>query len=417
MPLHRPSLGVIFLTIVIDLLGFGLVMPFLALQGREAFGLSAANATLLGTCYSAMQFFFMPLWGSLSDRIGRRPVMLTSIFFSSVTMAGLGFALGFAESSLWLFAARAASGMATANIGTASAYIADITTPEERVKGMGLIGMAFGIGFVVGPGVGGLLAAIEINGRQGPVACFAAAGLSLVNLLWALYALPESLPPERRSTGDAPARRMPWRFDALARTLRTPGISRAALANFLIILAFSGLEITYALYVTDLFALTQKQVGLMFVFMGFLGAAIQGGFMRRASGRYRETSLAFTGLALQALGFLGFLAAPQLGLWALFVTSGLVAVGNGFTQPSLSAYISRLSSPARQGEALSSNHSLASLGRVFGPLMAGQLYNISPLIPFLGGAMANALAWLLALRMRRLQPSVTQPPPGTEAIR
>jgi MFS family permease len=187
--------------------------------------------------------------------------------------------------------------------------------------------------------------------------------------------------------------------------LRTPGIRWAALTNFFIILAFSGLEITYALYAADTFALTQKQVGLMFVFMGFLGAGVQGGFMRRASGRYRETSLAYTGLSLLSLGFLGFALAPALGLWSLFMISGLIAIGNGFTQPSISAYISRLADPARQGEALSSNQSLSSLGRVFGPLIAGQLYTLSSVFPFLAGALINLSAFAIALRMRSVQPS------------
>jgi MFS family permease len=389
---RRPSLGVVFLTVVIDLLGFGIVMPFLTLQAREAFSVSATTAAFLGAIYSAMQFLFMPLWGRLSDRVGRRPVMLISIFGSGIAMLGLAVALGFAHSILWVFAARALSGIATANIGTASAYIADITTPQERVKGMGLIGMAFGLGFLIGPGIGGLLAQFPINGREGPMACFVAAGLSVINFLWAVTSLPESLPEGRRQRSTARTV-SPIRFDALRRTLSTRGVSHAVVTNHLIILAFSGLEITYAMYASDAFSLTQREVGMMFVFMGLMGALVQGGFMRRASGRYRETSLTYTGLTLLLLGFCGFVVAPGLGRWALWVVSAMISIGNGLTDPT------------RQGETLSSNQSMSSLGRMFGPMIAGVLYAYSPMVPFVGCALINAAALYVALSMRAIQPS------------
>lgn len=401
---RNPSLGVIFLTVVIDLLGFGIVMPFLTLQARDAFGVEAGTAALLGACYSAMQFLFMPLWGRLSDRIGRRPVMITSIFFSALTMAALGLALAWSNTILWLFVARALSGSATANIGTASAYIADITTPEERVKGMGMIGMAFGIGFLIGPGVGGLLASITLNGRHGPWACFAAAGLSAINLVWALTSLPESLPKERRVRADQARPLSPLRGDALRRLLSTPGISNASLTNFLIILSFSGLEISYALYASDVFGLDHRGVGLFFVFMGLTGALVQGGYVRRVSGKVRETSLAAAGLTFMLVGFAGFVVAPRAGLLGLIVVSALISIGNGLTQPSISAYISRLADPARQGETLSANQSMSSLARVFGPLLGGYLYGASPRWAFLTCALLNGLGLLVSGGMRLVQP-------------
>jgi MFS family permease len=404
---RQPSLGVIFLTVVIDLLGFGLVMPFLTLQARDAFGVDAGTAAVLGACYSGMQFIFMPVWGRLSDRIGRRPVMIASIFFSALTMAALGFALAWSDTIIWLFVARALSGSATANIGTASAYIADITPPEERVKGMGLIGMAFGIGFLIGPGVGGLLAAYEINGRQGPWACFAAAALSAINLVWALWALPESLPKERRAGRDEGRSLSPLRIDALRRLLATRGIRNASVTNFLIILAFSGLEITYAMYAVDVFTLDHDDVGLLFVYMGLLGALVQGAFVRRVSGKVRETSLAGAGLLFMFLGFVGFVLAPRFGLAALFLVSGLIAIGNGLTQPSISAYISRLADPTHQGETLSANHSMSSLARMFGPLLGGYFYGVSPRLAFVSCAALNALAMLIASGMRSVQPAIT----------
>ncbi len=404
---QRPSLGVIFLTIFLDLLGFGIVMPFLTLVARDAFGVTEWVATLLGASYSAMQFLCMPTWGRISDRVGRRPVMLVSIASSALTMLGLGLALAWSQTILWVFVARMASGMATANLGTASAYIADITTPSERVKGMGLFGIAFGLGFLIGPAIGGLLADYTVNGRAGPYPCFVAAALSTVNLIWACLRLPESLPPERRRPSTRS--RSPLNLQALRDVFRTPGISRAVFTTHLIILAFSGLEMTYALYASDIFHFSQKQVGWMFMFMGTTGAVVQGGFMRRASGRYRETSLAIAGVCLLTVGFAGFALAPRVGVPLLVVVSALIATGNGLTQPSISAYISRLADPSRQGETLSANQSMSSLGRVFGPALAGLLYTLSPEAPFVACAAINLLALWAALGMRSVQPARTPP--------
>src|SRR5215472_11809529 len=213
-----PRLGAIFLTVFVDLLGFGLVLPFLAKEARDAFGVSEFVATLLGSVYSLMQFAFVPLWGRVSDRVGRRPVLLWSIAGTAVAMAGLGGALAWGGSVLWLFAARIFGGIATANLGTASAYIADVTKPEERAKGMGLIGVAFGLGFILGPVLGGLLASYPLGGRHGPYACFVAAGLSVVNLLWASFGLGESVSPERRAQASATPRSLaPLNLDAARR--------------------------------------------------------------------------------------------------------------------------------------------------------------------------------------------------------
>jgi MFS transporter, DHA1 family, tetracycline resistance protein len=401
-PRHQPSLWVIFVTILLDLLGFGMVMPFLAVQARDAFGVDAATAALLGTCYSAFQFLLMPVWGALSDRVGRRPVMLFSILGSAASMTASGVCLAYAHEIGWLFLVRSLAGAAAANIGTASAYIADVTSPEERIKGMSLIGIAFGIGFIVGPGFGGLLSSVAFNGREGPLVFFAAGALSFANLVWALISLPESLPPERRAA--APSSAGSRRMTALKLVLGQPGSAHAAISNGLMILAFSGLEITYALFAKDLFQLTQRQVGLLFVYMALLGGLVQGGFVRRAAGRYRETSLAYTGLCMMLCGFAGFLVVPQLGLWSLFVVSAAVGVGHGFIQPAFSAYISRLTDASRQGEALSGSQSLSSLARVFGPLLAGQLYTASPLLPFAGCALINVVALVVALGMRNIQP-------------
>jgi len=189
------SLGTLFFTVFLDLLGFGLVIPFLPGLARDL-GAGDFVATLPGAAYSLMQFLFIPVWGRLSDRVGRRPVLLWSIAASAVGMAMLG--LG--NSLAWLFVARLWSGVATANIAVAQAYIADVTTPETRARGMGLIGMAFGLGFIFGPAVGGALSRYPVPGlaQVGALPALVAAGLSTLNLLLALRTLPESLPPAAR---------------------------------------------------------------------------------------------------------------------------------------------------------------------------------------------------------------------------
>src|SRR6476661_2212179 len=167
-----PGLGAIFLVVFLDILGFSLVLPFLAQEARDTFHTTELVGTMLGAIYSLMQFLFVPVWGRVSDRVGRRPVLVWSVLATAVGMTCLGLGLLFASSVAWLFVARAASGIATANLGTATAYIADVTKPEERARGMGMIGMAFGLGFIFGPAVGGALASVTIAGRTGALPCF-----------------------------------------------------------------------------------------------------------------------------------------------------------------------------------------------------------------------------------------------------
>lgn len=403
---RTPSLGAIFLTVFLDLIGFGIVMPFLALEAREIYGVSEGIATLLGASYSLAQFIFVPFWGRLSDKIGRRPVLILSVLFSAITMASLGLALAYGDTIVWLFMARIFGGFATANIGTASAYIADITTPEDRVKGMGMIGMAFGLGFIIGPGLGGWLATFPVNGHEGPMACFVAAGLSLINFIWVLLGLPESLPADRRSTKQRSL--SPLNLLAAKMVFSHPFLGRAVLSNFLIILAFSGLEMTYAFYAKDAFALTAKGVGWLFVFMGVVAALVQGGFMRRAGKKYEDSKLALSGLIMQSAAFFGIMSSPELGLWALLLSSAILAIGNGLTQPSLSGFISRRSDPEDQGMVLSTHHSFASLARVFGPALGGFCYqSFGQGAPFLVGGLITGFGVFVALRLLQ-SPMVTE---------
>jgi MFS family permease len=391
---RRPSLGAIFLTVTLDLLGFGLVMPFLAEEARTTFHSTAFVGTLLSAVYSLMQFVFVPVWGRLSDRVGRRPVLLWSIAATALSMTGLGLGLAFGDSIAWLFAARMFSGIATANLGTASAYIADVTKPEERARGMALIGMAFGLGFILGPAVGGVLASYEIHGRHGALACFVAGGLSVVNLAWAMFGLAESLGADKRAIATRKPRSLaPLNVGAAKSAFERPGVALAVLVNFLIILSFANLDQTFRYFNKDVFGMTERETGYVLAFIGVVAAATQGGIVRPLSKTVADRTLIRAGVFLQVLAFTGLALAPGLGTWALYVFGGVLAVGNGLTQPSVAAYVSKRADPAAQGATLGTNQAAASLGRVLGPAFGGLVYGaIGPRSPYAAAAMGMMVA-------------------------
>ncbi len=394
-------LGPVFLTVLLDLLGFGLVLPFLAKEARDVFGVSAFTATLLGAVYSLAQFVFVPVWGRVSDTVGRRPVLLWSIAGTSLGMAALGAGLAWSGSIAWLFVARIFTGIATANLGTASAYIADVTKPEDRAKGMGLIGVAFGLGFIFGPALGGTLARIAVNGHHGVVPCFVAAGLSVVNLGWAFFGVPESLPPARRSS--VPRRTLvPLNPHALRETFALPGVGLAIALNFLVIVSFTNLDQTFTFFCGDLFGIDERGTGAILAFIGVVAALTQGGLVRPLSKRVSEVPLMRAGVALQAVAFAGFVAAGSLHAAALIYASGAVlAVGNGLTQPTTSAFVSRRAPPERQGATLGLHQSFASLARAFGPAAGGWLYgNVGSTAPYAAASAGMVVAFALALGLR-----------------
>jgi MFS family permease len=401
-----PRLGAIFLTVFIDLLGFGLVLPFLAKEARDTFHVSDFVATLLGSVYSLMQFLFVPVWGRLSDRVGRRPVLLWSIGGTALAMAGLGASLTWAGSIAWLFAARVFGGIATANLGTASAYIADITRPEERVKGMGLIGVAFGLGFILGPGIGGALAKIPLGaGRHGAVPCFVAACLSLVNLVWVAWGVAESLPPERRA--GVPVRKAaPINLDAMRAAFALPGVASAVAVNFIAILSFTNLDQTFTLFCHDVFGIDEDGTGFLLASIGVVAAGAQGALVRPLSKRVDEAVLMRAGVLLQAVAFAGFvLSATQLSRGLLYAAGAVLALGNGLTQPATPAFISRRAPPERQGATLGVNQSFASLARTFGPALGGWLYgNAGRRAPYAVASIGMLLALALAMGLRKGAP-------------
>jgi len=397
---QTPGLGPVFLIVFLDILGFSLVLPFLAEEARTTFGTSETVGSLIGSIYSFMQFLFVPVWGRVSDRVGRRPVLLWSVLATALGMTALGLSLLRGTSVVWLFLARGFSGIATANLGTASAYIADVTKPEERARGMGLIGMAFGLGFILGPGIGGALSGIPLGGRTGSVPCFVAAGLSVVNWVWTAVALRESLPPEKRAQKRRSLK--PLDVAAAKAALSRPGIASAILVNFAITLAFTVLDQTFRFFTKDNFGMTALDTGLVLAFIGIVAAIVQGGLIRPLAKRFDEGLLVRIGTAIQAAGFLGLALAPSFGRSAVYVAGALLALGNGMTAPSVSAYVSRRADPTEQGATLGTNQSAASLARMFGPGLGGWLYAaFGNRSPFVAGAVGMLIAMVLATRMRR----------------
>lgn len=376
---RRPML-VIFLTVVLDLVGFGLVIPLLTFYA-ESFKASPVQVTALMTCYSVAQFFAAPLWGQASDRFGRRPLLLVSILMTSVMLGGFASA-----TALWmLFLFRTLHGVFTANIAIAQACMADLTTPETRAKGMGLIGAAFGIGFTLGPFLGGELAKYGLT-----VPIWTAAGLSLINFLLGIVFLPETRKPGAHSE------RRPINPLALIRALEHPRVGLCILLTFVFLVAFAGMESTFTLFAEHAHGLKPEQVGRLFGLIGVVGAIVQGGLIGRLVKRFGEAALLPPALVLTAIG-VGLMPWAPLG-GGLMSCFALIAVGQGVVSPALQSLISRGVSADQQGEILGSNQSMGALARAAGPLLGGLLFeNVSAGAPFLAAGVVLFVAAGLSL--------------------
>ena len=363
-------LVVIFVTVFIDLIGFGIIIPLLPFYA-EHFGASALAVGLLSTSFSAAQFLFAPFWGRLSDRIGRRPVILVGLVGSAASYALFALA-----DSLWmLFVARTLSGIAGANIPTAQAFIADLTTPENRARGMGMIGAAFGLGFVFGPAIGGFLSQW---GYAAP-AWFAAA-LSFANFVAAIFVLPESRPREARGDDHGPGRLRSFRL-ALGR----PHLPLVLGIYFLVLTAFSSFESMFALYGEHRFGLTAETIGYVFALVGAVLATVQGLLVGSVVGRLGERRV--VPLAILLLAFSLGLVAMSGSVGMLTVACALLAVGMGFNGPSLMSVISQLADPRGQGGTLGVSQALGSLARIVGPVWGGWVYDrFGHQVPFVTAA-------------------------------
>ncbi len=372
---------IVFVTVFIDLLGFGIIIPLMPFYATH-FGASAFQVGMLATSFSLMQFLFAPLWGRWSDVIGRRPIILIGLLGSAVSYL----AFGLAHSLTLLFVSRCLAGIAGANIPTAQAYIADSTTPENRAKGMGMVGAAFGLGFIFGPALGGFLSQW---GYQAP-ALFAA-GLSLLNFLAALVLLPESLPPERRTT----ARRRS-RVEVFRHAIARPRLPTVLAVFFLIVSAFASFESMFALYSQARFGFDSVTIGFLFAGVGVILAIVQGLLVGRVVRRLGEHRLVPAAIALLAIGLALVWVAGSVP--ALAFASAVIAVGMGFQSPSMLSVISQLSDPADQGAMLGVSQSLGSLGRIVGPLWGGFVFDrFGHAAPFASAALVMSVACVLSV--------------------
>ncbi len=377
----RKPLAVIFLTVFLDLLGAGILLPIMPYLVRQ-FRTDATTLGFLTMAFSGAQFIASPVLGVLSDRFGRRPVLLLSILGTSIGY----FLFATATALPMMIFARLLDGFTGGNISTAQAYIADITPPEDRAKSFGLIGMAFGLGFILGPAIGGALSHISVHAPA-----FAAGVLSLCTVVLAYFVLPESLPADHRETKPfhimdlSPVRplRQLWERKTLHLLL---------LAVFVLNFAFSSMQSNFSLFTLVRFGYSPQQNAMLLAFIGIMAALVQGYFVRRLNPRLGERKMALLGMGLLVTGFLGiaFATAP----WHLYVAVVLVS-GIGFASTAQTAILSHRVSAREQGWLLGSMQSLLSLTRMAGPMWAGAVFDLlSPGAPYWTGAIWLSLAFV-----------------------
>jgi multidrug resistance protein len=393
-------LTIVFVTIFMDLVGFGILIPIQPFYA-EYFGARPTTVTLLSASFSIVQFLFAPAVGRLSDHVGRRPVMLATI---AINAAGY-LVFGLAGSLAMLFAARIVCGFGSANLGTAQAIVADITSPETRARGMGVIGAAFGLGFIFGPAIGGFL------GQYGlAMPGLAAAALSAVNFVLALFILPETRP------AGVPPRAARWRLSlpALREAAAHPTVRQLFWIYLIGTFAFSLMEQVLGLFIErawvphvpgETAAEHLREAAAMtawfLVVVGVTATAVQGVLIGRLARRFGERRLLQAGTLLITLSLILIPIVGATGSYAVFLGIGpLLAAGSGLTNPALPSLLSRSVAGDAYGETLGLGQSLSALGRVLGPTVAGALFEVSPAAPFWMGAALAATCVGRAMKLR-----------------
>jgi len=398
LPISPESRAILFLTVFIHLLGFGIIIPLLPYYA-ETYGATGFTVGLLTTSFSFCQFLFAPVWGRLSDRVGRRPVLIGSLL-----VTGLSYLIYAGAGTLaMLFASRMLAGVAGAVLSTAQAYVADTTTRENRTKGMGLIGAAFGMGFIFGPAIGGILS------RWGfAVPAYASAGLALAAALFALLRLPESLPAGIRA--EASARRTSR--TSFRGAFRRPVVGAVLGLFFVATLCFSGMEAILALFSQRFFGWGPHEIGYLFAYVGVVAASMQMGIVGNLARRFGERALVRAGLFLMGAAFVTAGLVPPLALF--LVVMGAIAVASGLLTPSLSGLVSIATPPEEQGGILGIYQSLGSLARAVGPFLGGLVFDVvSPGAPLWMAGIVLFAAALAAARLPRRE-AVSQDGAGSD---
>lgn len=361
-------LFVLFFTILIDLLGFGVIIPILGPYSKDVLHAEGWVYGAIFGVYSIMNFLFAPVLGTLSDRIGRRPVLLVTIV---IAMCG-HLLFSFAGSLILLFLARMIAGIGSANISVANAYISDVTPPEGRAKAMGLIGAAFGLGFVFGPFIGGFIYEHFSFAYIGYLTAF----LCLINFILAWFYLPESLKVKNTSTK--------FNFKniilGMVEAAKNPKVNIFFLIFFITVIAFSLMQSTVTLLFKDRYGLSVAEGGYMFAYVGFLMALVQGFLISFFSKRLGENKMLIIGSLLMGLGLTLIPFGP---FYLQFFYFALIAVANGMLNPALNSLIAKNADPNKLGQIMGANQSFGSLARGIGPVIAGVLYYVNYTFPYI----------------------------------
>lgn len=382
---------ILFLIVFVDLVGFGIMVPLLPFY-VERVGAGPEIITITLGLYSLFQFIAAPLWGKLSDRYGRKPILAWTLSGFVISYVALGFA-----DSLWMVVAtRIFGGLMAGNISTAFAYVADITTPETRAKGMGMVGAAFGLGFIFGPVIGGLLSGAELETANFLRPALVAASLTTVALIGVIFALPESLSEDvRERIRDQP--RVPLAV-RMRKTFQRKNLTLIVAVGFMVTMAWALLETVLALWANRILALGPRDIGLLLAYVGVIGVVIQGGLIGILTKRFGERVLVIVASVFLCGGYM-FLATAH-GWFLLIVAMTLLAIGNGLSNPSLSSLVSKEAHDTERGAVLGIYQGAASLARVVGPMYAGAVFaQIGAAVPFMIAAacMIPTLAMVLML--------------------
>ena len=394
------ALGIIFLIVFIDLMGFGIIIPLLPFYVHD-FQKHPFKVTMLFSIFSICQFIGSPILGAISDRVGRKPVLAFSQLGSAAGYVLLGvatmpqFHFSGATALVLIYASRIIDGFTGGNISTAQAYISDVTTAKNRARGMGLLGAAFGIGFALGPGLGGILGAVHLS-----LPGFVAAAFSLAAAILTLRKLPES---RTHKPTDAEAWLHPSKFVPI---FQNRVLVELLAISFCLMAAFVMMETTIGLYLNQLFGWKELKVGLYFAYIGVVIAIVQGGLIGRLTRKLGEWPLAITGPVFVAVGMLGYIFTGYHGGYGiaflvLILAGAINATGRSIQTPTVSSLISKFSDRQQQGVIFGLYSGLSSLARVAGPMIAGAVYpylhNTGPFLAAAIIAVAMA-AWLMVLR-------------------
>jgi multidrug resistance protein len=358
--MEKSRILLLFLTLFFVMLGFGIIIPNLAYYAKDI-GATPTQIAILLSIYSGMQLIFAPIWGRLSDRHGRKPAILLGLLGNAAALIWFGLAKDYT----WLFIARSAAGIASAAVlPSVMAYIADITTSEERGKGMGLMGAAMGLGFILGPAIGGVMGSHNMP-------FFVAGGLSILNFFFALILLPESLQKDIADETIEDWHEWVSPREILRQTTLKSPLTPLFLVAFFSTFSFAGLEMTFPLFIEDRWNYGEKEMGWMFMFIGAIAVPLQGGLLGRLINSLGERRIILIGLLLSAIGMALLLNAYSFVTLTVYLT--IAGVGNQLIRPTNASWISK-QTRIGQGAAIGIMDAFLSLGRILGPLLGGWLY-------------------------------------------